>query len=373
MRGSRLTDDITVAIPANIVDTPTGGRCHMRASEDVLRELAGFAETGRSILSSYLDIRGGWAATKAFVERESQRLRPLLGKDEKDYFETSVSFMWDSLNEKKAGDFSDPGIAFFADLGRDYTRGVDLYASPEPLLAIDQEAVIYPLALQLDEYEPVGVIMVDASCMRILIAAGEVIESEDSLCERIHHLSKVGGWSQMRYQRRRAKEVKHFSKEVLEEAKDVFDPAGVRRIVVAGRDRMITALEQELPQEWRERIIATIRWDLDSPDKDFLEKVRPYLEKKEREQEADLLSLLIGELRRGGLAAAGPEPTARALEIGQVDTLLVSTGLATDTAESLIHRAEPTGTHVEFVPQGNEVLEQLGGVGALLRYRIKKA
>jgi stalled ribosome rescue protein Dom34 len=28
---------------------------------------------------------------------------------------------------------------------------------------------------------------------------------------------------------------------------------------------------------------------------------------------------------------------------------------------------------VEFVPQGNEVLEQLGGVGALLRYRIKKA
>jgi peptide subunit release factor 1 (eRF1) len=345
----------------------------MRVSEDILRDLAGLAETERSVLSAYLDIRSGWAPAKTFVERESQRLRPLLNSDEKDYFDTCLSLMWDYLNEKKAGDFSDPGIAFFADLGTDFTCGIELYASPEPLLAVDQGAIIYPLALQLDEYEPIGVIMVDASCVRILIAAGQVIESEDSLCERIHHLSKVGGWSQMRYQRRRAKEVKHFSKEILEEAKDVFDPAGVSRIVVAGRDRMITALEQEFPKELKERVIATIRWDLDSPDKDFLKKVRPYMEKAERQQEADLLSLLIGELRRGGLATAGLEPTTRAVKIGQADTIVISTRLDADTAEKLIHHAETTGTHVEFVPEGYQALEELGGVGALLRYKIRKA
>jgi peptide chain release factor subunit 1 len=345
----------------------------VRVSEDILRELAGLAETGRSVLSAYLDIGQGWAAAKGFVEKEAQRLQPLLDKEEKDYFETSLSFMWDYLKEKQAGEFSDPGIAFFADLGRDYARGVELYAPPEELLAVDREAIVYPLALQLDEYEPIGVIMIDASCMRILIAAGQVIEKEDSLCERIHHLSKVGGWSQMRYQRRRAKEVKHFSKEVLDEARSVFDPAGVRRIVVAGRDRMIAALEQELPQEWRDRIVASVRWDLDSPDKDFLDKVRPYLEKAEREHEADLLSVLTGELRRGGLGAAGLEAVRRALEMGQVDTLLLSTGLARDTVEDLVHRAEATGTHVEFVPHGTEALDRLDGVGALLRYKISKA
>ena len=325
----------------------------MRVSEDVLRELADLAETQRSVLSVYLNIRSGWAAIKTFLEGESRRLRPLLKRDEKDLFETCYSLLWDYLNEKKAGDFSDPGIAFFADLGTDYARSIELYASPEPLLAVDQEAIIYPLALQLDEYEPIGVILIDASCMRILIAAGEVIETEDSLRGRIHHLSKVGGWSQMRYQRRRAKQVKHFSKEVLEEAKSILDPAGVRRIVVAGRDRMISALEQELPKEWRERIIATIRWDLDSPDENILEKVRPYMEKIEREDEAELLSRFVSELRRGGLATAGMEPTARALDLGQADTLLLSTGLAPDTAEDLIHRAETTRTHVEFVPQGD--------------------
>jgi peptide chain release factor subunit 1 len=345
----------------------------MRASEDILRELSRLAETERSILSVYLNIRTGWTAIKDLVEREAERLRTLLSKDERDYFEVCLSLMWDYLNEKRASDFSDPGIAFFADFGTDYTRGIELYTSPESLLAVDQEAVIYPLALQLDEYEPIGVIMVDASCMRILIAAGQVIESENSLCERIHHLSKVGGWSQMRYQRRRAKEVKHFSKEILEEAKEVFDPVGVKRIVVAGRDRMIAALEQELPKEWRERVIATIRWDLDSPDKDFLAKVRPYLEQAERQQEADLLSILIGELRRGGLATGGLEATDRALRMGQADALIISTGLEANTAEKLIHHAETTGTHVEFVPKGNQALDDLGGVGALLRYKIARA
>lgn len=345
----------------------------MRVSEDILRELVRLAETERAILSAYLDIRSGWAEAKAYVERESQRLRPLLNRDETDYFDTCLSLMWDYLSEKKAGEFSDPGIAFFADLGTDYTCGIELYASPEPLLAVDQEAIVYPLALQLDEYEPIGVIMIDASCMRILIAAGQVIETENSLCERIHHLSKVGGWSQMRYQRRRAKEVRNFSREVIEEAKEIFDSSGVRRIVVAGRDRMIAALEEEFPKEWRERIVATLKWDLASPDKDFLEKLRPYMEEAERQQEADLLSLLMGELRRDGLATAGLDPTTRALEMGQADALVVSTGFDTNTAEKLIHLAETTGTHVEFVPQGEKAFERLGGVGAILRYKIRKA
>ena len=364
---------IGVAFGEPIYDTQAKRRWRMRVSEDALRELAGLAETERAVLSAYLDITSGWGSVKTFVERESRRLHPLLSKDEKGYFDRGLAAMWDYLNEKKAGGSSDPGIAFFADLGTDYTRGFELYAPPEALLAVDREAVIHTLALQLDEYEPIGVIMIDASCMRILIAAGQVIENEDSLCERIHHLSKVGGWSQMRYQRRRAKEVKHFSKEVLEEATRVFDPAGIRRIVVAGRDRMIAALEQELPAEWRERIVATLRWDLDKPDRDFLGKLRPYLEKAERDQEADRVSLLTGELRRGGLATAGLEPTLRALRMGQVDTLLVSSNLDAAVVEDMVHLAETTGTHVEFVPAADEALERLGGVGALLRYKLRQS
>ena len=342
----------------------------MRLSENVLKELAQLAETERTVLSVYLDIRMDPKIIQRFIKRESAKLLRVLNRNEKDHFETSLSFMQDYLKEKQAKTSPEPGIAFFADIGADFTKGIELSVAPEPLIAIDDEAIIHPLALQLDEYEPIGVIMVDASCMRVLITAGEIIESKDSLCRKIHHLSKVGGWSQMRYQRRRDKEVMHFSREIIEKAGAVFDAVGVQRIVVAGRDRMISALEREFPAGWQKKVIAVIRWDLDHADGEFLKKVRPFLEKAEREQEKNLLALFISELRRGGLAAEGEERTRKALKIGQVDTLLISQGLDTDLTEELTSLAKQTGAQVEFVPELNQTLRQFDGIAALLRFNI---
>jgi len=174
----------------------------------------------------------------------------------------------------------------------------------------------------------------------------------------------------MRYQRRRDKEVMHFSREIIEKAGAVFDAVGVQRIVVAGRDRMISALEREFPAGWQKKVIAVIRWDLDHADGEFLKKVRPFLEKAEREQEKNLLALFISELRRGGLAAEGEERTRKALKIGQVDTLLISQGLDTDLTEELTSLAKQTGAQVEFVPELNQTLRQFDGIAALLRFNI---
>jgi peptide chain release factor subunit 1 len=343
----------------------------MQVSEQLLRELAQLAQTERTVLSAYLDLTKGWDAVKHFIDKEHSRLLPILSKEEKDYFETSVSFLFDFLKKKKTEKYHGPGLAFFVDLGADYTRGVELTVSPEPLLAVDDEAIIHPLALQLDEYEPIGVIMIDAACTRILIAAGQVIEDIDGFCKKIHHLSKVGGWSQMRYQRRRDKQIKHFAKDVIDKASEIFNEAGVKRIVIAGRNRMITALEQEFSQKWHDRVIARVPWDLDAGDKDFLQKIRPILEQTERNQEKDLLEKLVAELRRGGLAISGIDNTLKALKIGQVDTLLISKGIDFKISEELTSLAENTGAYVEFVPKENRTLTQIGGVGALLRYKIK--
>lgn len=342
----------------------------MKVSEELLRELAQLEQTERTVLSTYLDLRRGWDAVRHFIDKESARLLPLLNKQEKDYFETSLSFLFDYINENRTAKFHGPGLAFFADLGVDFTRGVELTVAPEFLLAVDDEAIIYPLALQLDEYEPIGVIMIDASCTRILTTAGQIIEDMDSFCKKIHHLSKVGGWSQMRYQRRREKQVKHFVKDIVEKASAIFDEAGIKRIVIAGRNRMITAIEQEFPKAWQNKVIATVRWDLNAPDKEFLLKIKPILEQTEREQERNLLQKLVAELRRGGLAVAGVEQILNALKIGQVDTLLINKAVDFRISEELISLAKITAAYVEFVPKENEILKRLGGVGALLRFKI---
>jgi len=340
-------------------------------SEELLRELARLSESERSILSVYLTLEQGWEKAERFVSQESKRLVPLLGPQEKEYFETSISLLFEYIKDKKQNSYKDPGIAFFVDLGTDYMKGVELTMPPQPLVAVDKEAVIHPLALQYDEYEPIGVIMIDAHCTRVLIVAGRSIDDMDRFCKKIHHLSKVGGWSQMRYQRRRLKQVKHFAKDVVEKATAIFSEAGVRRILIAGRDRMVTALENELGQNWKDKLITAMRWDLNAADTDFLKKVRPIMEEVERAEEKELLQKLVAEVRRGGLGVAGFAETRDALKKGQVDTLIISKSLSFSESEELTSLAKNTGADVEFVPKENKMLVGLSGVGALLRYKTK--
>lgn len=340
-------------------------------SEELLRELAQLADSERNILSVYLTLEHGWEKAEHFVARESKRLLPLLEPQEKEYFETSASLLYEYIKDKKQSGFKGPGIAFFVDLGTDYMKGVELNMPPEPLVAVDKEAIIHPLALQYDEYEPIGVIMIDAHCTRVLIVAGRSIDDMDRFCKKIHHLSKVGGWSQMRYQRRRLKQVKHFAKDVVEKAGAIFSEANVRRILIAGRDRMVTALENELGQNWKDKVVTKIRWDLDAADMDFLKKIRPIMEEVERAEEKELLQKLVTEVRRGGLGVAGVAETREALKMGQVDTLIISKSLSFKESEELTSLAKSTGAYVEFVPKENRVLASLGDAGALLRYKTK--
>jgi peptide subunit release factor 1 (eRF1) len=111
---------------------------------------------------------------------------------------------------------------------------------------------------------------------------------------------------------------------------------------------------------------------------------------------------VIDRFRAGGLAVAGLEPTIEALNLEQVDQLLLAEGFNGDHAgwqcpqcrvlgveptpaacpfcaeplperielrEAMVRRAERTGRKVEIV-ESHPGLEALDGVGALLRYRV---
>jgi peptide subunit release factor 1 (eRF1) len=342
----------------------------MELTEKVIRELARLSETRRTVLSTYLNLSNGFDPALQFIARESSRLERLLTPGEKESFETSLSLLQNYLNDKKNEGFKGPGLAFFVDLESGFTRGVKLVKPPEPLLAVDDEAVIQPLALQLNEFEPIGVIMIDAHCTRIFVAAGKVVEKLDTFCEKIHQLSKPGGWSQIRYQRRHTEEIKRFAKDAVETAQTVFEKAGVRRIIIAGRYNMISELEHEFPKSWQDKVIGKVPWDLDSTGDEFLKKIRPLLEGAERKQERDLLDRLVAEIRRHGLGVSGVENTRRALQAGQVDTMILSDTLDAQISEELIKLAEATDAHVEFIREESKVLETLENVGALLRYKI---
>ncbi len=341
----------------------------MDINEKLLHDLALLAETDRTVLSVYLNTAQHKDRVDEFIEKEKRRLRPLLSTSEWGDLDSSLEFLVDFINKKRSGGYRGPGLAFFADLGASYVKGVELPVTPKPLLTVESEPQLFPLAMLLDEYEPVGVITVDHSGARIFVAAGKTTEDGDSLKKKIKNLVKVGGWSQMRYQRRRDKQILLMAKDIASRATTVFKEAGVKRIVLAGREQMITAVKPELPKAMVKQIIGTVAWDMKSGDDKLLEKLRPVMEQAERDQEAGLLERLNGELRRNGLAVGGLKLVQDALQFGAVDTLLVSDDLDQDSKERFTRQAEAIGAHIEFFPGKPKLLAEHDGIAALLRYR----
>ena len=92
-------------------------------------------------------------------------------------------------------------------------------------------------------------------------------------------------------------------------------------------------------------------------------------------RDTELMDRLLAEIARGaGLAAYGPQETLQALEVGAVDTLLVTDRLVREgRADDALRRAEETATAVHVLAEAHDAGKRLGGFGgvaALLRFRI---
>jgi stalled ribosome rescue protein Dom34 len=174
----------------------------------------------------------------------------------------------------------------------------------------------------------------------------------------------------MRYQRRREGDIRRAADELADKAVAAFEDEGVRRVVLAGREEMMVAVEERLPKRWRDRIVDRVDWDLQGSPAALAERARDVSQKAERQQERLALDRLRAELRRGGLATSGVEHTARALRWGAVDVLLVGPTCTPDTREELVSAAVTTSAAVEAVPGQGSILDGLEGVAALLRFPV---
>ena len=110
---------------------------------------------------------------------------------------------------------------------------------------------------------------------------------------------------------------------------------------------------------------------------------------------------MLGAWRAGGLAVVGPEDTLEALQMGQVEELIIAArptavrradsvppgttpgpvevetsaangGLDTERlkiADELVTKAQATSARIRFI-EDEQLLAEVGGVGALLRFKI---
>ena len=142
-------------------------------------------------------------------------------------------------------------------------------------------------------------------------------------------------------------------------------------VILAGDERAISYLDPELPERVRPLVEHVARIDMRATVEDVREEIAPMLWALEEADGMAAADRAVAGWRAGDLGVVGVDATMAALEIGQVDELIVDESVEADAElrAELIRQATATDARVEIVRDHPE-LRHHEGVAATLRYRL---
>jgi peptide subunit release factor 1 (eRF1) len=299
-------------------------------------------------------------------------------------------------------DASAQGLAIFASSGSEFFDAITLEAPfDDHSLFIDSVPHLYPLARIIDTYPRYAAVLLDTNKARILVFSLATTERDEKIANQKTRRNSKGGWSQARYQRRADNFHLHHVKEVVEKLDKIVRDDSITQIVIAGEEVAIPILKDQLPKHLAEKVVDVITLQRNEEQGDILESTMASLREKDAETDAEKVQQLMDAWQSGGLGVAGPEATLSAFQLGQVDELIISASpgilkpvqklpddsapgdVQADTsapqgtadekrlklADELVTRAKQTAARIRFIEDEN-LLASIGGVGALLRFRI---
>lgn len=369
-----------------------------------LDRLASYEPQDAPVVSLYLNLapdqhgRDNYDAfvRKAFAERfkgfaENSAERASLERD----LERINTYLSDEVNR------ASNGLALFASAGAgEFFEAVQLDAPfQEHWLFVGSVPHLYPLARVIDQYPRYASVLLDTNSARIFVFGLGSVERREQVTSEKTRRSSMGGWSQARYQRRAENMHLNHVKEVVESLDRVVREDNIHHIIVAGDDVVVPLLREQLPQHLAQKIVDVLSLGRDAGEDEIIQATLDVLREKDAETDAERVEALIGAWQSNGLGVVGPQAALKALQMGQVEELLItatpqelgSARLPADAApghvkaetsapgaadehklklaDELVTRAQQTGARVRMI-ENPDLLKEFGGVGALLRFRI---
>ena len=300
------------------------------------------------------------------------------------------------------------GVALFACAGAgDFFEAVQLAAPIENhRLYVYNQPHLYPLARLMDQYPRYAVLVADTNRARLFVfGRGKALQREEVQNVKTRG-ARIGGWSQMRYQRHLEQYHLQHAKEVADQLEQVVREDNVEHIILAGDAVIIPLLREQFPKAVADRVVDVLSLDINAPEHEILEESLEAMRRYDAQTDAEKVERLLDEYRAGGLAVVGSQDTLEALSIGQVEELIVAArqqhiegdredvAILSDAevaepvvagqdgaiahlepdsvivADDLVTRATQTGARITFIEDAS-LLEEVGGCGALLRYRVQ--
>ena len=272
---------------------------------------------------------------------------------------------------------------------------------------IDQHALfigsvphLYPLARVIGTYPRYAAVVLDTNRARIFVYGMATTERTEQITGVKTRRHSQGGWSQARYQRHIDNYHQQHVKEVVDTLDAVVRNERIEHVVAAGSEVAVRLLREHLPAHLADKLDTTTL-DARASDAEVLQATLEAFRENDAATDTERVEELMNAWRSGGLGVAGPEATMRALQMGQVDELIITASpetlkpmqrlpdgaasgpLQADTSapqgpadeqilklsDALITLAQQTSARIRFIEDA-DLLADVGGVGALLRFRI---
>lgn len=243
----------------------------------------------------------------------------------------------------------------------------------------DQNFVIEPLEALVTPKDVYGLIAIDNKEATIATLKGDQYNIIKKLTSGYHGKHRAGGQSQRRFERVIRQESHEFKVRVGEYAENSFLPIikEVKGIIIGGpagtKDDFFEG--DYLHHELKKKIIAVkdITYTDESGIRELIDKSQDVLKGVEMVRHKTLMQRFMKELVSDGNFSYGDD-IYKALEIGAVETLLLSENLDDETIDKLYESAKSTNANVEIVSddfeEGFQLWNTFGGKAALLRFKI---
>ncbi len=279
------------------------------------------------------------------------------------------------------------GLAVFAGNFSSKEGAIDIEVRsiepPEPLQTriyrCDQKFALELLKDMMDNKEVYGLIVLDRREGNIGLLKGTTVKEVRKLTSGVPGKFKTGGQSAARFARIREGMAKEFYKRIGDEAnKEFLNMKELKGILIGGPGPTKESFFDGnfLNNEVKKKVLGLkdLGYTGEFGLNELVDKSHDLLAEESIIKEKIVVQKFLELLAKNpGKVAYGLKEVKKALEIGAVETLLLSDSLEDDVTEQLEDIAENMGTGIEMIStetkEGNQ-LKDLGGIAAILRYEL---
>ena len=374
--------------------------------DPIMERVLRFEPTPAPVISLYLDARvneHGQRTFMPFVRKQlNERVKSYdVQSEERQSFDEDFVRIMRYLEEEVPTTVQ--GIAIFAcSAAKDWFEVGDFEAPfDRNQVFISDRPHLYPLARLMDEYRRYAVVLADTNRAQIFVFAGrQAVERQDVQNVKTKH-SKVGGWSQARYQRHQENYHLQHAKEVIDMLEKIVQDEKIEHIILAGDEAVvIPLLREQMPKTIEEKVIDALSLGIDTPEHELIEETLTAFQRHDSLTDMEKVQRLLNEYRADDLGVAGVPETLAALSNGQVEEMLIAAKIESiqydeeevkkvlelyraeeplpdeldqqSVADELVKRANTLSSATVTFIEDSTRLEMLGGVGGFLRYRISE-